>query len=270
MENLANIHIFDVVIVALVAFLGLKGLFRGFISEFFGLVGIVGGVYAASRVAKDVGDLVNSTVPVSSNENTLLLIGFVVTLSVVWIGAMILGKILSGVFNASGLGFIDRIAGLIFGAGKIFLLFSIIIYALMQVKTFNKMLNTKFSNSITFPLLLETGGYIIKLDKSNFTQTVKVKADTAIDTTVPKKVEEKTEIKEKETKTQSQEAATTTEAITNAVVEKAADVQKVASDKVDDIKKVVVNKVDDMKKAATKAAADIIKSNLEGNTSAEQ
>jgi len=266
MENLQNIHIFDVVIVALVAFLGLKGLFRGFISEFFGLVGMVGGVYAASRIAKDVGDLINSTVPVSSNENTLLLIGFVATLAAVWIGSMILGKILAGVFNASGLGFIDRIAGLLFGAGKIFLLFSIIIYALMQVKSFHKILNEKFSTSITFPLLLETGGYIIKLDKSNFTQSIKKVApktttedvDTNKEAEATNKTQNNDEKKAKETTVQEKVVAT--------VQEKVADATQTAKKVVEDIKQNVNEAVVE----AAKDKVEDIKKQIADQTSANQ
>ena len=50
-----NINIFDLIVVALITILGLKGLFRGFTKEFFALIGIVGGVFVASRLSKDAG-----------------------------------------------------------------------------------------------------------------------------------------------------------------------------------------------------------------------
>jgi membrane protein required for colicin V production len=179
---LENIDIFDIIVVVLVTLLGLKGLFRGFISEFFALIGIVGGVFVASRIAADLCNVINGIIPMS-NENTILLVGFALSVAIFWIVAMLLGKILAGVFKVSGLGFLDRFAGFIFGAGKIFLLFSIIAYALSGVKTINDKLEVKLKNSIVFPILVQTGGYIIKLDRSGFTQNVGDKLNDAANKT---------------------------------------------------------------------------------------
>ena len=177
-----NINIFDLVVVVLVTLLGLKGLFRGFIKEFFALVGIVGGVFIASRLADDVGNFVNSVVPMD-NENTILLAGFVVSIAIFWIVAYILGSMLAKIFSMSGLGFFDRILGFAFGAGKIFLLFSIISFAASQVKVINDNLQPRLKNSIMFPLLTQTGSYIIKLDTSGIQESVTKQIDKVVDST---------------------------------------------------------------------------------------
>ena len=166
-----NINIFDLVVVALITVLGLKGLFRGFTKEFFALVGIVGGVFISSRLSHEAGALINSIIPME-NENTILLSGFVGTLVIVWIIAYIVGASLATAFKMSGLGIFDRILGFAFGAGKIFLLFSIISYAVTQVKMINDNLAPKLETSIVFPVLAETGAYIIKLDTSGFQKEV--------------------------------------------------------------------------------------------------
>lgn len=177
-----NINLFDVIVVSLVVILGLKGLFRGFTKELFGLLGIIGGVFIASRLAKSVGEIANSIVPVD-NESTILLIGFIVTLVVFWIIAYILGTILEKVFSLSGLGIFDKMLGFVFGAGKIFLLFSIISYAVTNVKMVNDNLQPKLENSIVFPLLAETGSYIIKLDTSHMQSEVSKKLDIVVEST---------------------------------------------------------------------------------------
>lgn len=177
-----NINVFDLVVVTLITILGLKGLFRGFTKEFFALVGIVGGVFIASRIAKEVGYFINGMIPMS-NDNTILLVGFVASLAVFWIAAFSLGKILSHVFTLSGLGFFDRILGFIFGAGKIFLLFSIIAYAVSQVKMVNDNLKPKLKGSIVFPILKDTGGYIIKLDTSGIQKEVSTTINNAVNAT---------------------------------------------------------------------------------------
>jgi len=176
---LENISIFDIIVISLIVILGLKGLFRGLTKELFGLIGIVGGVFIASRLAKNVGEIANSIIPVD-NESTILLIGFIITLILFWIIAYVLGVVLEKVFSASGLGVFDRLLGFVFGAGKIFLLFAIIAYALSNVKMINDNLQPKLKDSMVFPMLVETGSYIIKLDTSNMQQEVSKKFESAV------------------------------------------------------------------------------------------
>jgi len=190
---LENVNIFDLVVIALVTILGLKGLFRGFTKEFFALVGIVGGVFVASRVSADAGAIVNGIIPME-NENTTLLAGFVAALVIFWIIAYLVGATLSKVFKMSGLGIFDRILGFVFGAGKIFLLFSIIAYAASQVTIINDNLAPKLEKSTVFPLLKETGAYIIKLDTNELQEEVTKQLDDVVEATK----ETVTEISQKE------------------------------------------------------------------------
>jgi membrane protein required for colicin V production len=179
---LENINIFDFIVITLTLLLGLKGLFKGFTKEFFGLIGIVGGVFVASRVASDTGNFVNGIIPMS-NENTILLAGFVLSLVIFWIAAYFVGAIISKVFSLSGFGIFDRVLGFAFGASKIFLLFAIISYAVSQVKAINDNLKPKLKDSIVFPLLVETGGYIIKLDTGNIQSKVSKELDGVVKST---------------------------------------------------------------------------------------
>jgi len=176
-----NINYFDIIILGLVTLLGLKGLFRGFIKEFFALVGLVGGVFVASRFASVTGELIATLIPIENN-NTMLLLGFVASLILFWIVAFIIGNIISKVFSLSGLGIFDRFLGFVFGAGKIFLLLSIIIYALSQVELINNKLEKMTKESIAYPLLKQSGAFIIKLDTTKLQSTVSNGIDTAIQT----------------------------------------------------------------------------------------
>lgn len=166
-----NFTIFDIVIVSITVLLGLKGLLRGFIKEVFGLVGIIGGIFVASRLAANIG---NAIAPLLALENqaTIKLIGFIVGLIGFWALTYIVGIILSKISSASGLGVFDRILGFLFGSAKIFFIFSVIVYALYQVETFKTLMNDKVANSTTFPLLVKTGGFIVKLDASDFVKKV--------------------------------------------------------------------------------------------------
>lgn len=166
-----DFSIFDLIIIAITIILGLKGLFRGFIKEVFGIIGIVGAIFVASRISQETGELLAHVLNLE-NSATIKLIGFIVALIAVWLVVYSAGVVISKIFSASGLGAIDRILGFVFGALKIFLIFSVIAYALYQVQSFKKVIDEKFENSAVMPHLLSVGSYIIKLDTTAIIDTI--------------------------------------------------------------------------------------------------
>ena len=177
--------IFDLIILTITLILGLKGLFRGLIKEVFGIIGIIGAIFVASRISKEIGDLI-APILVLENEATIKLIGFITAVLFVWIIVYSAGVIVSKIFSASGLGVVDRIFGFIFGAAKIFLIFSVIAYSLYQVQSFKKVIDEKFSNSSVMPHLISVGSYIIKLDTTTISNSIDKVVDTAKNSTIIK------------------------------------------------------------------------------------
>ena len=178
-----DIEVFDLVIILITLLLGLKGLFRGLIKEIFGIVGIVGAIFVASRISTEVGGLL-APILVIENQSTIKLIGFVVSLVAVWLIVYSAGIVVSKIFGAAGLGIVDRIFGLIFGMLKIFLIFSVIAYSLNQVGSFKKVIDEKFSNSIMMPHLLSVGSYIIKFDTTAMVNSIDKTIQNATDSSV--------------------------------------------------------------------------------------
>ncbi len=191
-----NLNIFDIVTLLLIILIGLKGLFRGFIKEVFALIGIVGGIFVASRLAREVGFFIGGFFKID-NESTILFIGFLVSVIIFWGLVYLLGTLVSKMFSLSGLGILDRTLGVIFGAGKIFLIFAIIFYALSKVDAIKNAIKAKVGNSFMYPIFVETGAAIIKMD----TSAIVKKIETSIDDTakdVKEKVVEDTTKKAKE------------------------------------------------------------------------
>jgi membrane protein required for colicin V production len=176
---LDGLSYFDIIVTTLVTLLGLKGLFRGFIKEFFALIGIVGGVFIASRIASNTGEIIANFIPIDNN-NTMLLIGFIVSFIAIWLAVYMLGTVFSKIFSLSGLGVFDKILGFVFGAGKIFLFFSIITYAVSNVEALSKKIKSATGDSVVYPMLVDTGAYIIKID----TQSLQNKISDGVDTVV--------------------------------------------------------------------------------------
>ncbi len=166
-----DFNYFDVSIAAIVLILGIKGFMEGFIKEVFGLLGLVVGVYFASRLAPDAAVFIEKNFFQLENESLLILIGFLAILILIWLGATILGSIFSKLTNQSGLGFLNRLFGFIAGGGKYFLIFALIVTALSNVTLIKDNLEKYVKDSILYPYLKETGSYLINLDTSAFRMT---------------------------------------------------------------------------------------------------
>lgn len=168
MENfsMVDFNYFDVVIAAIVLLLGIKGFMHGFIKEVFGLIGLVGGVYFASRLSGTAAAFIDTNFLHLENTSLLKLIGFLAILVIIWLGATILGSIFSKLTSASGLGFLNRLFGFIAGGGKYFLIFALIVTALSNVALVKDNLEKYVSDSVLYPYLKQAGSYLINLDPS--------------------------------------------------------------------------------------------------------
>ena len=181
LENftMMDFNYFDVAIGSVVLILGIKGFLNGFISEIFGLAGLIGGMYLASRFAPLVANFIDQNFLHLQNVALLKLIGFLAILITVWLGATILGVIFAKLTSMSGLSFLDRLLGFIAGGGKYFIIFALIVTALSNVIFVKNNLNKYVKDSILYPMLIKTGSTIIRIDPT----TIGIKPDAKMDTT---------------------------------------------------------------------------------------
>jgi len=174
MENFSmmDFNYFDVTISAIILILGIKGFMQGFIKEVFGLLGLVAGVYFASRLSDKAAAFIDTNFLHLENASLLQLIGFLAILIVIWVSATILGSIFSKLTSESGLGFLNRLFGFIAGGGKYFLIFALIVTALSNVTLVKDNLEKYVNDSVLYPYLREAGSYLINLDTSAMGLTV--------------------------------------------------------------------------------------------------
>lgn len=166
-----DFNYFDVTIAAIVLILGIKGFMQGFIKEAFGLLGLVAGVYFASRSADTAASFIDTNFLHLENPSMLKLIGFLAILIVIWAGATVLGAVFSKLTSASGLGFLNRLFGFILGGGKYFLIFALIVTALSNVTLIKDNLEKYVNDSVLYPYLKQAGSYLINLDTSSIDLT---------------------------------------------------------------------------------------------------
>lgn len=159
-----DFNYFDIIIGSIVVILGFKGFMNGFAKELFGLIGLIGGVYIASRTAESIGNIIDKELFQMNNPATLKLFGFIAVLAGVWILSVIVGSIFTRLTRMSGLGFFDSLFGFIFGAWKYFLVFALIVTALSNVTLVRDNLQEHISNSLLYPYLKNAGSFLINLD----------------------------------------------------------------------------------------------------------
>jgi len=167
-----EINYFDLVAATIILLLGLKGILNGFFKEVFGLVGIIGGIFIASRVGDDVGELLNTLIFNFSSPSAVSFLGFLTTLALFWLLMIIVGYLFKKLSSLSGLGPIDRILGFVFGASKFFLIAAVIAYAVSNIKAIKPTIDTSLGTSILFPIMVETGGFIMKMDPANISNDI--------------------------------------------------------------------------------------------------
>jgi len=171
---------FDIVASVFILLLGLKGILNGFFKEIFGLIGIIGGIFIASRVGNQVGQVMSDMIFKFENTSAINFTGFLTTLAVFWLFMVVVGQIFKKLSAMSGLGILDRIFGFIFGASKFFLIAAVIAHSVYNLKAIKSTIDENLSTSILFPILVETGGVIMKLDPVEITDKIESTTDKTV------------------------------------------------------------------------------------------
>jgi len=164
-----EINYFDLVVAIVIMLLGIKGILNGFFKELFGLIGIVGGIFIASRVGDGVGGFLNDAVFHFESHSAVSFMGFLLTLGLFWLTMIAVGHLFKRLGALSGLGAFDRLLGFVFGSGKFFLIAAVIAYAVNNIQAVRNNIKEPMADSILFPVLVETGSLIMHIDTGEVT-----------------------------------------------------------------------------------------------------
>jgi len=86
-----DINYFDIVAAIIILLLGLKGIINGFFKELFGLIGIIGGLFIASRFGDNIGEYLNNLIFNFSSPSAVSFLGFLKTLAIFWLLMILIG-----------------------------------------------------------------------------------------------------------------------------------------------------------------------------------
>jgi len=119
--------VLDVVMIVIVGFCLIRGIFRGLIKEISSIVGVLAGYYAAYTYYGYPAKLLSQWL---SNTGYINLLSFFIIFCLVFLIISILGVIIKYLLSISHLGWADRISGAVFGLLKGVLIAAILLIAL--------------------------------------------------------------------------------------------------------------------------------------------
>lgn len=154
-------HIVDITIVALIAFLAIKGLVNGFTKELLNLIIVAGGVILASRYNTLAIKFIEeqNLFPKIPEEFTNI-VGFILIIVSVWIVLGLISSIITKL-TAPANGFISRLLGYLLSGVRYVFIFSLIIFGVNQSEFFKESA-TKFNNETKlFKPMAEIGAKIL-------------------------------------------------------------------------------------------------------------
>ena len=117
----------DIVIIIIVGFCLIRGIFRGLIKEISSIVGVLAGYYAAYTYYGYPAKLLSKWM---SDAGYINLLSFFIIFCLVFLTISILGVIIKYLLSISHLGWTDRICGAVFGLAKGILIAAILLVAL--------------------------------------------------------------------------------------------------------------------------------------------
>ena len=114
---------FDIIIIVILGYGLVRGLFRGLVKEVSSVIGVLGGFYAAFTYYPKLSKLLSGLI---SDTAYLNILSFLIIFCGVLIIVGVLSIMIKYLMNISFLGWVDRIGGLIFGVIKSVLIVSIL------------------------------------------------------------------------------------------------------------------------------------------------
>ena len=161
---------FDIVVVIILGFCLIRGLFRGLIKELFSIIGVLSGFYAAYTYYMKVAALFSGWI---SNTSYLKIFSFLIIFFGIFFIISMIGVVIKYVLNIIFLGWTDRIFGAVFGVIKGMLIVSV----LMIIFTAFLSKDTLIKKSLLAPqvaIISENMAKILSKDmKNNFETRIK-------------------------------------------------------------------------------------------------
>jgi len=111
----------------------IQGLRKGFISQAISIISFVVGIWASARFANIVTEWVAQYI--TASEQILKIIAFALILVVVFVVLGLVGRMLESILNFAFLGWVNKLAGVLFSLLKAVLILGLVIMAFNSLNT---------------------------------------------------------------------------------------------------------------------------------------
>ena len=118
----------DTIIIALLIFAALAGVWKGFIRQLFGLVALFLGIWCACHFSGFAASYISKWM--DTNETAVAIISFGVTFILVLLSVVFVGRLADQLVKVVALGPVNRLIGLLFSVAKMALILSVCIWLL--------------------------------------------------------------------------------------------------------------------------------------------
>lgn len=125
---------FDIVMLVLALWLGIKGCLRGFVRELMSLLGTLGGAWLAFHYCGQLGSWLNSFFPGFLSPRGWQIAAMVLIFLGAAIAASLLGRVIQLLVRFAWLGSVDRLLGFAAGLAKAVVIAIIVLYGIQLVQ----------------------------------------------------------------------------------------------------------------------------------------
>ncbi|MEI6898524.1 MAG: CvpA family protein [Bacteroidota bacterium] len=167
-------NVLDIILLCFVGLMIFNGIRKGFIISLAGLIALILGIYAAVHFSNYISRILSDNFHPSGTW--LPILSFSLTFLIVVILVMLVAKVVEKVVTIAGMGFLNRLAGALFGLLKAVLIASVLLFIITSVDSKEKLITPKTKRESvffsyvakTFPRMLKLVGGEIKFTKYDF------------------------------------------------------------------------------------------------------
>lgn len=145
-----------------------QGVRKGFIAQVISIASIIIGIWASSRFTEVVSEWLGKYITVS--DQVMKVVAFALIFIAVFLVLAAVGKLLEGMFKMVTLGWLNRLAGLVFALLKTSLILGILIMVFTSLNdTFGLVSEATLNESVLYPPLKEAAFKIFPYIKDMLT-----------------------------------------------------------------------------------------------------
>jgi len=161
--ELLGLNIFDIVVIAIILLLSIKGLLNGLIKELFNLIGLIGGIFLASYFHNDLSNYIYENFTNAIPIKVLNLLSLIAIFVLFWIVMKYIAKAIAYFSDSEFISTTSRLGGMVIKMVTTFFILSLITYALSTKPQFAQKFKPILDSSKLYTLLKNSGSLILNM-----------------------------------------------------------------------------------------------------------